>query len=236
MSIETIVQFESPAKKVQRIPPLANGDHLTLMEFERRYAAMPELKAELVEGVVYMSSPVTIDHGDSHADLILWLATYRVSTVGIGLSDNVTVYLDADNEVQPDAALRIKPTMGGQTSETAKRFIKGAPELIAEIAVTSASFDLHEKMNVYRRSGVAEYIVWQVLSERLDWFRLQAGKYERVEPDAEGIIRSEIFPGLWLAVNKLLNGDLAGVLAELQKGIASAEHQAFVEKLSSASA
>ena len=124
-----------------------------------------------------------------------------------------------------------KKQSGGQSGETASRFVQGAPELVVEVAVSSASFDLHEKMNVYRRNGVMEYIVWQVLSERLDWFRLREGKYERAAPEADGIIRSEIFPGLWLAVDKLLNGDLAGVLAELQKGIATPEHAAFVEKL-----
>jgi Uma2 family endonuclease len=234
MSIKTMPQFETTRPSLERIPPLANGDHLTLWEFEQRYAAMPEnVKAELVEGVVYMSSPVTLDHGNPHALIVTWLGVYSATCPQIEIADNTSVRLDQDNEVQPDALLRFKKKSGGQSSETTARFVQGAPELVIEVAVTSATFDLHEKMNVYRRNGVVEYLVWQVLSERLDWFRLRAGKYERVEPDADGIIRSEIFPGLWLAVDKLLNSDLAGVLAELQKGIATPEHAAFVAKLES---
>ncbi|MBI4673096.1 MAG: Uma2 family endonuclease [Chloroflexi bacterium] len=232
MSIKTIPQFETTRTPRERIPPLANGDHLSLWEFEQRYAAMPEkVIAELVEGVVYMSSPVTLDHGNPHALIITWLGVYSATCMQIEIADNTSVRLDLDNEVQPDALLRFKKQSGGQSGETKARFVQGAPELVVEVAVSSASFDLHEKMNVYRRNGVMEYIVWQVLSERLDWFRLREGKYERVEPDAQGMIRSEVFPGLWLAVDKLLNGDLAGVLAELQKGIATPEHAAFVAKL-----
>ncbi len=78
---------------------------------------------------------------------------------------------------------------------------------------------------------VCEYIVWQIYENRLDWFRLQEGRYVALQPDEAGIIRSEIFPGLWLAVNGLREGDMAGVLAVLQQGLQTAEHQEFVERL-----
>jgi Uma2 family endonuclease len=63
---------------------------------------------------------------------------------------------------------------------------------------------------------VPEYVVWQMREQRIDWFRLQDGRYVRVEPDARGVIESAAFPGLRLAVPKLLAGDNAGVLAELE--------------------
>ena len=48
------------------ILPLENGDRLTRKEFERRYALMSHVKkAELIEGVVYMSSPIRVTHGTS---------------------------------------------------------------------------------------------------------------------------------------------------------------------------
>ncbi len=111
-------------------------------------------------------------------------------------------------------------------------YVEGAPELIAEVAASSASYDLHNKLTVYRRSGVQEYIVWRTYDNRLDWFRLREGEYVLLEPDAEGVVRSEIFAGLWLDVPALLEGNLAQVLAVLQSGLTIAEHADFVKRLS----
>lgn len=216
-----------------RAPRLENGDHLTRAEFERRYAETPEkFKAELVEGVVYVSSPARVmAHGEPHAVIIGLLFTYRIATPGVALGDNTTVRLDPDNEVQPAAYLRIEDARGGQSKISADDYLEGAPELIVEIAASSASYDLYEKFSVYWRNGVQEYIVWRTEDKQLDWFHLQEGKYERVPPDADGICHSAVFPGLRLAVEPLLEGKLSVVLAALQKGIAAPEHQQFVEKL-----
>ncbi|MEQ9354178.1 Uma2 family endonuclease [Coleofasciculus chthonoplastes] len=214
-------------------PPLENGDRLTRIEFERRYQEMPEnKKAELIEGVVYVASPVRANrHGKPHAKIITWLGTYGVATPGVDVQDNTTVRLDADNEPQPDALLRIEPEVGGNSRITEDDYIEGAPELIVEVAASSASYDLNDKLNAYRRNGVQEYIVWQSYENRIDWFCLEEGRYVSVEPDEAGIIRSRLFSGLWLAVNALREGNLAEVLAVLQQGIQTAEHQAFVQRL-----
>ncbi len=221
----------SPSTKV---PPLESGDRLTRHEFERRYQAMPSIKkAELVEGVVYVASPVRMaNHGRPHAVLVGWLMVYKAATPGVDLGDNATVRLDADNEPQPDALLRIEPEVGGNSRISEDDYVEGAPELIAEIAASSASYDLNDKLNAYRRNGVQEYIVWQMYENRLDWYSLQEGRYVPLEPDAAGVIRSQIFPGLWLVVNALREGNLAEVLAVLQQGLQTAEHQTFVERLS----
>lgn len=221
----------SPSTKV---PPLESGDRLTRYEFERRYQAMPYIKkAELIEGVVYVASPVRANrHGRPHSEIVGWLLVYRAATPGVYLADNTTVRLDADNEPQPDALLRIEPEVGGNSRISEDDYVEGAPELIAEIAASSASYDLNAKLNVYRRNEVKEYMVWQIYENRLDWFSLQEGRYVPLEPDAAGIIRSQVFPGLWLSVNALLQGNLAEVLAVLQQGLQTAEHQAFVERLS----
>jgi len=220
----------SPSTKV---PPLESGDRLTRYEFEHRYQAMPYIKkAELIEGVVYVASPVRMaNHGRPHAALVGWLMVYKAATPGVDLGDNATVRLDADNEPQPDALLRIEPEVGGNSRISDDDYVEGVPELIAEIAASSASYDLNDKLNAYRRNGVQEYIVWQIYENRLDWFSLQEGRYVPLEPDGVGVIRSQIFPGLWLAVNALREGDLAEVLAVLQQGLQTAEHQAFVEHL-----
>lgn len=216
-----------------QLPPLESGDRLTRYEFEQRYQAMPHLKqAELIEGVVYVASPVRANfHGQPHASIVGWLLVYSAATPGVYLADNTTVRLDADNEPQPDALLRIEPEVGGNSRVTEDDYIEGAPELIAEIAASSASYDLGDKLNAYRRNGVQEYIVWQSYENKLDWFRLREGRYVALEPDGEGIIRSEVFPGLWLSVAALQGGNLAEVLAVLQRGLQTPEHQAFVERL-----
>ncbi|MBD3558822.1 Uma2 family endonuclease [Planktothrix sp. FACHB-1355] len=213
------------------IPPLENGDKLTRAEFERRYEAMPEVKkAELIEGMVYMASPVRAkNHGKPHSRIMTWLGTYEVATPGVETLDNTTVRLDADNEPQPDALLRIEK--GGQSRICDDDYVEGAPELIVEIAASTASLDLHEKMKVYRRNGVQEYLVWRVYDRQFDWFRLNAGEYIQVEPNADGVICSQVFPGLWLDKAALLAGNLAKVLEILQQGLASQSHQDFVQRL-----
>ena len=213
------------------IPPLENGDKLTRWEFERRYQGMPHLKkAELIEGIVYMASPLRFEsHAEPHANIIGWLALYKAATPGVRLGDNATVRLDIDNEPQPDALLRIDK--GEQSTISQDDYVEGAPELIVEIAASSASYDVHQKLNVYRRNQVQEYLVWRFYEQEFDWFRLQAGEYIKLEPDSEGIMRSQIFPGLWLDKNALLMGDLGKVLLILQRGLETAEHRDFVNKL-----
>lgn len=219
--------------KSGRIPPLESGDRLSRHEFERRYTAMPHIKkAELIEGIVYVASPVRFrSHGQPHGQLITWLGVYQISTRGVELGDNVTVRLDLDNEPQPDVVLLIDEQLGGQARISEDDYVEGAPELVAEVAASSASNDLHDKKRVYRRNGVQEYIVWQILSNKLDWFSLQNGEYVPLEADANGIIKSRVFPGLWLAPAALLKGEMTQVLALLQQGLNSQEHTEFVQRL-----
>lgn len=212
------------------VPPLENGDRLTRTEFERRYWAMPpETQAELVAGVVYMASPLRVTHGEPHGQIMGWLALYVAATVRVGLADNATVLLDEENEVQPDGLLRIK--VGGQSRINEDEYIEGAPELIVEIAASNASYDLHQKLIVYRHHRVQEYLVWRVYEQQFDWFRLIDGKYVQLEPNVDGIICSQIFPGLWLDKSALLAEDLAKVFAVLQQGLSTADHQDFVKQL-----
>ncbi|NEQ17283.1 MAG: Uma2 family endonuclease [Moorea sp. SIO3E2] len=212
------------------IPPLESGDQLTRQEFEQRYAQMPDVKkAELIERIVYMASPLRMtQHANPHARIMTWLGTYWSATPGVEVGDNATVRLDADNEPQPDALLRL--TVDGQSRISEDGYVEGAPELIVEIAASTASIDLNDKLKAYRRNQVQEYLVWRVYDGELDWFRLREGKYIKLNPNDKGIICSEYFPGLWLAQDALLAGDLAQVLAILQEGLKSPEHEKLVKK------
>jgi len=214
-------------------PSLEPGDHLTRDVFERRFDAMPGLKkAELIEGVVYMSSPVRLNrHGRPHIHVSTWLGTYEAHTPGVIVGDNVSVRLDGDNMPQPDIAMIIEPARGGQAVISEDDYIEGAPELVVEIAASTASIDLNTKFRVYRRNQVREYLVWRVLDRTVDWFVLRQGQYERLPPGPDGIYRSEVFPGLWLDASALAAFDLVKVLDVLRLGIAGPEHAAFVARM-----
>ncbi|MBD2384335.1 Uma2 family endonuclease [Cylindrospermum sp. FACHB-282] len=217
-----------------QILPLENGDRLSRYEFERRYTASPDVKkAELIEGVVYIASSVGFrHHAEPHANLIGWLGIYKIATPGVELGINPTIRLDQDNEPQPDGVLLIDQKLGGNSRLTADDYIEGAPELVTEISASSAAYDLHDKKRAYRRNGIQEYISWQILENKLDWFQLIESEYLSLQADADGIIKSQVMPGLWLAVPQLLAGDMVTVLAVLQAGLNSPEHREFIQRLS----
>lgn len=215
-----------------RLPVLANGDLLHSKEFLRRYDRMPDVKkAELIDGVVYMSSPVSVSHAHPDGLVIMWLATYAARTPGTQALPNTTVILDSENTVQPDSLLRLLPARNGRTQETEAKLLSGPPELVVEIAASSASIDAHKKLAAYQRSGVAEYLLWRVDEERFDWLHLEDEEYVAAQPDAAGILRSRVFPGLQVSPAALLAGDSAAVLASLQEGLASPAHTEFVRSL-----
>jgi len=223
-------------RQVETSHPLENGDRLTREEFERRYEAMSRLKkAELIEGVVHMPSPVRLEeHGEPHMDLIGWLALYRAFTPGVRGGDNSTVRLNLDTEPQPDAVLFIDPARGGQAQIDGDGYINGAPELAVEVAASSVGIDLGPKQRVYLRNGVREYLVWRVLDRAVDWFALRQSQYAPLPLDPEGLYQSEVFPGLWLDPAALIRGDMIRVHQVLQQGLAGAEHANFVAGLQQA--
>ena len=225
-----------PTPVAPPIPALEPGDCLPREEFERRYDAMPDVKkAELIEGVVHMPSPVRWQHhAHPHTRLTTWLSIYDSHTPGVQTGDNGTIRLDLDNLPQPDAAMIVLPDYGGNAAISSDDFVESAPELVAEIAASSVSIDLNAKQRIYRRNQVLEYLVWRVQDAAIDWFVLRNSQYERLQPDAAGVIRSEAFPGLWLATAAMVACDLAGVLQVLQQGLATPEHAAFARRLQQA--
>jgi Uma2 family endonuclease len=224
---------KTPAAVEKPIPPLQSGDRLNRREFERRYAAMPNVKkAELVEGVVFMSSALHVEtHAEPHYRIIGWLAAYQAATPGVRGADNASLRLDVTNEYQPDVILRLEERLGGRSRIAADQYLEGAPELVVEIAASSASNDLTDKYGVYRRAGVQEYMVWQVYEHRIDWWELVDDDYALLEADDRGVARSRVFPSLWLDVPAMLRGDLTAVFATVQAGLATPEHTGYVEHM-----
>ena len=214
----------------QRVPPLRMGDKLTREEFLRRWEADPKIKlAELIEGVVYMPSPVSAEHGRMERWLSGWLALYQAGTLGTDGQNNTTSFMLEDTP-QPDLNLRLLPEYGGG-SWVEEKYLHGVPELVAEVCAASASYDLHQKYDLYQSAGIPEYLAVVVFEQEIRWHELVDGRYRTFPPDADGLYRSRIFPGLWLDGQALLAGDLRRVLERLQEGVDSAEHQQFIAHL-----
>jgi Uma2 family endonuclease len=215
-----------------RVPWLLNGDHLSVPEFERRYEALPEdQRAELIEGIVVMSPPISSDHGQANGLIAFIFGHYASATPGVVFAVNASVRLDGRNEYQPDVMLWITSGNIGGAAVGANGLLEGRPELVVEIALSSRSYDLNEKKAVYQRNQVPEYIVWEVMDARIQWFILEKGEYVLSEERADGTHRSRVFPGLWLNLRALLSGDDKKALRVLDKGIRSVEHKTFVKHL-----
>ena len=231
MSVKVLTQSKNYS--FPTIPLLENGDHLTREEFHRRYEAMPEnVKAELIKGVVYFRTRTKVSHGEANATIIGLIGLYSINLQGTNFINHPTLIFDGKNEPQPDAVLRIEENYGGKSWVNDDDYLEGAPELIVEISSSTASYDLHDKLEIYEKKGVQEYIVWRVLDNQIDWFSLENDKYERLAPNKQGIIESKVFAGLRLNLKAMLDDDLLQVLADLQKGLQSKKYKFFSGHLS----
>ena len=230
------LQYDTGSVIDPTIPPLENGDHLSLEEFDRRYSNMPDLKkAELINGVVFMPPPVSgPSHGFPHSDVMFWLGAYRGTTPGIRPADNATLRLPDSTEVQPDAMVLIEPAFGGDMRFDKKGRVLGLPELAVEVSYSSASYDLHVKLVAYRKAGITEYLVCRTADSAIDWFALRRGRYAPLRPDADGLFRSRVLPGLWLEPTALFQGDIERLNEIVRQGAAAPEHLAFVRRLNKA--
>jgi len=212
-------------------PPLEPGDHLDQKTFHERYEAMPaNCRAELIGGVVFMPPPLKLPHSRSQMLLIRWICEYKEATPGTEAFDNATTILDEEAEPQPDINLLIVAPNHGQTREE-DEYIVGAPEFITEVASSTESIDLHAKRDDYERTGVREYVVVALRQQRVFWFVRRDNRFVEMPPGADGILRSEVFPGLWLDSAALLRLDRGRVLEVLRQGLATPEHAAFVARL-----
>lgn len=211
-------------------PPLEPGDKLTRQQFLARWELHPEIKrAELIGGIVFMPPPVSLDHGDMENDVSAWVGVYKAATPGTAAGHNTTTFL-RDDTLQPDLNLRILPEYGGG-SRVEEKYLAGRAEFLAEICRSSASYDLHVKLDLYQAAAIPEYLAILGYEQEIRWHILKDGRYQRLLPGPDGIHRSLVFPGLWLDGTALLARNLKQVLATLQQGLDSPEHQAFVANL-----
>ena len=215
--------------------PLEPGDEMTAAEFRRRNAVTSEdLRAELVEGFVYMSAAVRTAHGGPHSLMIGCLEIYCGETPGLDCLADATDRLDDENEPRPDVAAFIEPGYGGRCRIDRQGYLTGGPQFICEIAASTEFLDRGMKRRVYQRHGVEEYLVWRTRREFIETYRLIDGDLVLVDADADGIYRSRIFPGLWLDLAAAVGKDRRRLHRTLREGIETDEHAAFVSRLAEA--
>lgn len=219
------------SKSFDAVSQLRDGVRMDRATFHRLYEQSPEgFKAELIGGVVYVASPLKVPHGRHHALLMGWLINYAAATPGTDLLDNTTAILGDESEPQPDAALRIE---GGTSHADEDDYLTGPPELVAEVADSTVRLDLGAKRADYEREGIAEYLVCIVPESRLVWFvRDDGGRYVELVPDRDGLLKSRVFPGLWLDSSAFFKLDRVRVLEAVKQGTDSPEHKAFVGSIS----
>ncbi len=219
-------------KPVPFVPPFQNGDAMDQPTFHALYVGTPRgFRAELIEGIVYMASPVQLRHGGPSLKVSQWLGAFADEVEGAQAYNEITAILTATSEPQPDHTLIVLPEAGGQTRENADGFLVGAPELALEISNTTALIDLHAKKTMYERCGVREYIVVETKRQAVHWFVRRGDKFAPLKSDADGIFKSRVFLGLWLDGSALFDRSAKRLLATLQLGLATPEHAKFAAKL-----
>ena len=224
----------APTNSINRrtdLPPLQNGDRLDAKEFCRRWDGTPGLKrAELIGGQVYMNPPVSESHGGPHWDLSFWIGHYVVATEGLKATSDTSVQFGPQDMPQPDVVVRIKEQYGGK-SHLVDGMLHGVPEFLIEVAASSAAYDLYVKKQLYAAQGVQEYLVHAVHERKFVWFSLESGAYSELLPAKNGVIRSLVFPGLWLDTKAMLANNWPKILETLRHGMATEEYREFAVKL-----
>ena len=214
------------------VAPFEDGDVMDQPTFHKLYAAAPEgFRAELIEGVVHLPSPDGLRHGKPHSILGAWLANYSAETDGTEAFIDITAIIGGDSEPQPDVSLIISPNAGGQTEVSEDEYLTGSPELAVEISHTSTLVDLHAKKQMYEKHGVREYLVVETKRWAVHWFIRRDGKFVAIKPGADGLMKSRVFPGLWLDPAAVFESSARRLLAVLQRGLAAPEHGKFAAKL-----
>ncbi len=132
---------------------LVEGQDLDQPTFHALYEAMPSgTRAELIDGVVFMPSPVGGQHGRVHHSVDMWLGCFAEHTPGVEVLLGSTAILGWKSEPQPDAMLRVLPAHGGQSRDE-RGYVTAAPELVAEIAKATRFIDLGPKRKDYERTA-----------------------------------------------------------------------------------
>lgn len=188
--------------------------------FASLFDVIPEdCKADVIDGVVYLSPPQTIEENDLVSWLCIALGTF-VEELHLGLVtiNKVAYRLDDANGPEPDVAF-----IRAQRGDVIRRaYVDGPPDLAVEIvSPESVDRDYELKRRLYERFGVGEYWIIDPDESTALFLILESGAY--VEASLDGtIFHSRVLPGLTLDTRWLWQRPLPATLPIVRAMLAQA--------------
>lgn len=162
---------------------------------------------------------------------------YRVRTVGLYACINVGVKL-GDVFVNPDFMVMIGKGHHNQCKPDFENdYFVGPPNFIMDIHNDLNSEFIQERKQLYEKSGVQEYVIVHENLEWVEWNRLEKGKlfkkkkFQEVQPDENGIIKSSSLPGLWIPINALKKRNNWAVMACIDQGLTRRGHHDLMDSI-----
>ena len=151
------------------------------------YQMLPEgTRAELINGILYMSPAPNVDHQNTVFSLAGQFYNFIIeSKSGQAFLAPIDVFFDERNAFQPDLAF----VTNKNTSIVKHDGIHGAPDLIIEIiSPGSKNIDLIKKKKVYEKAGVKEYWIINPTSKECTGFQLKKEKFEELKKEKRKIV------------------------------------------------
>jgi Uma2 family endonuclease len=160
-----------------------------------------EERYEIIEGVRYELQPApAVNHQRLLGALYIGLHQTCHSN-GEVLFAPLDVYLDEDNQFQPDLVFILR----SNAAIIKEKRVEGAPDLVAEILSPSTSAnDKIRKKRQYARHGVKEYWILDPVHRTVDQFVLDADTFSLRETyGVRDRIRSPLFSCIDIATEQL---------------------------------
>ncbi len=159
-------------------------------------------------------------------DLALCVNRWRLFSPGWYVCVLVRVQLSAEEWEVPGLVAMVNYGRKKQC-EVRDEVFHGPPNFILDVFDAAADENYLRRRDRFSRYGVHEYVA--ILNDdpkALAWHRLDAGGYRSVEPDDDGIFRSEALPNFWVPLNALRDRDWWTVLGCIERGVSRARTSA----------
>lgn len=192
----------------RRTPPKKPFTYEEFLEW-----ADEDARAEWVDCEVIVMSPASSRHQQLVGFLVTLMGIY-VEENALGQVLSAPFQMKLENGREPDV-LFLKKEHEGRLKEA---YLDGPADLVVEIvSPESGPRDRGEKFYEYEAGGVQEYWLIDPIREQIEVYRLEEGRYHLVQPEEEGIYRSEVVPGFWLRASWLWQESLPKVLGVLRE-------------------
>jgi hypothetical protein len=152
-------------------------------------------------------------------DLALCVNRYRLFSPGWYVCVLAKVQLSPEEWEVPGLVAMVNYGSKKQC-EVRDEVFHGAPNFILDVFDSETDEDFRRRRDRFGKHGVQEYVV--ALDDnpvQLLWHRLDAGSYRLVEPDDDGVIRSQALPNFWLPWKSIQDRDWWTALGCIERGV-----------------